>query len=344
MLLASLALLGAVTFVNPQEGSQAVGGQWIEVKTDRANVDRVEFSIDGVLAGVARTAPWRIAHDFGTSLDSHKITAKVFSNGYRTTETATIHTASLTAGEVMNVDLVEVPMRVRAPFVVKAADLALKENGVTQEVRDVRAERGPAHFFFVVDRSLSMGDGKLAAALEAIDKELVLLRPGDTASVVLFNHNVSRARAIAKGEQVASLFRDVEPSGGTSLYDALASIVTRDRTYAFVITDGGDRDSVLSAEEALRRVSNTRTVVEAIVLGSHTGFLQDAAKNTGGEVVRASAATLDGALRDLINDINSRYLLIYQSHGTKRGWRTINITPRKREVAVLKARKGYYAE
>jgi len=344
MFLASLALLGAVTFVNPQEGSQTVGAQWIEVKTDRAGVDRVEFSIDGVLAGVARQAPWRIAHDFGTSLDSHKITAKVYSNGYRTTDTATINTAALTAGEVMNVDLVEVPMRVRSRVALKPADLTLKENGVAQQIRDIRAERGPAHFFFIVDRSLSMGEGKLTATLEAIDKELGSLRPGDTASVVLFNHNVTRARAIEKGEKVASLFRDVEPSGGTSLYDALASIVTRDRTYVFVITDGGDRNSELSAGEALRRVSNTHTVIEAIVLGDRSRFLQDAAKNTGGEIVGASANTIDEALRNLIADINSRYLLIYQSHGTKRGWRTIDIAARSREMAVLKARKGYYAE
>jgi len=189
-----------------------------------------------------------------------------------------------------------------------------------------------------------MGDGKLTAALNAIDSEVHLLRPDDTASIILFNHNVARPRAIARGDKTAQIFGDIVPSGGTSLYDALASIVTSDRTYAIVITDGGDQNSEMSPDEALRRVSNTHTVVEAIVLGSKGDFLPKAANNTGGDVVKADRETLDAALRDLIQEINSRYLLIYQSHGTKRGWRTIDIKGRTREVAILKARKGYFAE
>jgi hypothetical protein len=341
---AAALLFTALKFINPLEHSQVIGQQWVEVTTDAQNVDRVEFTIDGVLAGVARKAPWRIAYDFGTSLGTHKISAKAWMDGYRASEAATVTTAALTAGETLNVDLVEVPMRVHAPAVVKPADVVVKENRVVQEVRDIRPERGPAHFFFVVDRSLSMGDGKLTASLSAIDSELHLLRPDDTASVILFNHNVARPRTIARGEKTAQVFGDIVPSGGTSLFDALASIVTTDRTYAIVITDGGDQNSVMSSEEALRRVSNTRTVVEAIVLGARDNFLPQAANNTGGDVVRASRETVDSALRDLIEEINSRYLLIYQSHGTKRGWRTIDIRGRTREVAILKARKGYFAE
>jgi hypothetical protein len=341
---AAVLLFAALKFVNPLEHSQVIGPQWMEVTTDAQNIDRVEFTVDGALAGVARKAPWRITFDFGTSLGTHKISAKAWMNGYRASESASVTTAALTAGETLNVDLVEVPMRVHSPGIVKPADVVLKENRVMQEVRDIRPERGAGHFFFVVDRSLSMGDGKLTATLQAIDSELHLLRPDDTASIILFNHNVARPRAILRGEKTAEIFGDVVPSGGTSLYDALSSIVTTDRTYAIVITDGGDRNSETSADDALRRISNTRTVVEAIVLGERGSFLQDAANNTGGDVVMANRDTVDSALRGVIEEINSRYLLIYQSHGTKRGWRTIEIKPRRREISILKARKGYFAE
>src|SRR5437764_11621932 len=160
-----------MTFVSPLPGGQAIGPQMIEITTTAINVDRVEFFIDGVLAGVARKPPYRIAHDFGTSLAGHEISATVFSNGYRTAETAKVLTAALAASETMNVDLVEVPMRVRSPRPLRASDLHVKENAVEQTIRDVRADRGPARFVFVVVRSLSMGDGKLAAALRAIEKE-----------------------------------------------------------------------------------------------------------------------------------------------------------------------------
>lgn len=334
----AFSLQGATTFVSPLEGSQAIGPTLLEVTTDAANVDRVEFSVDGVLAGIARTKPYRIVFDFGTSLAARTVTAKVWSNGYKTSETARVITAAMTANDTLNVDLVEVPLRVRSAKTIGAADLRVRENGVDQKIRDVRQERPPAHFAFVVDRSLSMGGGKLEAALAAIRQELRQLRNGDTSSLVLFNHHVAKAQPVAS-------IANVTPSGGTSLRDALASIDTKQRTYAFVITDGGDRNSQLTDEEALRKISGTRTVVNAIVLGdSHATFLDRAAKNTGGAVVKASKETVARELAKLLTDINSRYLLVYQSAGTKRGWRTLDVTAKKRGVEIAASRKGYFAE
>lgn len=338
VVLAAFPMQAATTFVSPLEGSQAIGPMLLEVTTDAANVDRVEFSVDGVLAGVARTKPYRIVFDFGTSLAARTVTAKVWSNGYKTTETASVITAAMTANDTLNVDLVEVPVRVRSAKTVTAADLRVRENGVDQTIRDVRQERPPAHFAFVVDRSLSMGGGRLEAALAAIRQELRQLRKGDTSSVVLFNHHVSKPQPVAS-------IAGVHPSGGTSLRDALASIDTKQRTYAFVITDGGDRNSQLTDEEALRKISGTRTVVNAVVLGnSHAKFLDRAANNTGGAVVKASKETVARELAKLLTDINSRYLLVYQSAGTKRGWRTLHVTAKKRGIAIAASRKGYFAE
>jgi len=340
----TFALAALLTFVQPPPGAQVIGPSYIEVKTDAANVNRVEFTVDGVLAGVARQAPWRIAHDFGTSPAAHTIEAKLFANGYRDVRTATMSTVALTAGESVVVDLVEVPLRLRSSKQVTASDLRIRENGVEQTIRDVKTQRGAAHFVFVVDRSLSMGDGKLAAALRAINENLKMLRPDDTASIVFFNHNVTKARTIARGDS----FAEITPSGGTSLRDAVASIRSPDqkydRTYAIVITDGGDRNSELSDEEALRLISNTHTLIDAIILGDRSSFLDRAAKNTGGSVVRASARSMNDALHDALADINSRYLAVYQSHGTQRGWRTIDVTPRTRGITILAARKGYFAE
>ena len=335
LLLTASAAQGGVTFVAPLGGAQAIGPQILEVTTDAPSVDRVEFSVDGVLAGVARTPPYRIAYDFGMSLAARTITAKVWSNGFTTSESASVTTAAMTANESIDVDLVEVALRVRASRTVKASDLKVRENGVAQTVRDVKPERPPAHFAFVVDRSLSMGGGKLAAALAAIAAAQKQLRPGDTASLVLFNHHVGKPQPVAASP-------DPTPSGGTSLRDALASVASKERTYAIVITDGGDRNSVLSEEDALRRISGTKTIVTAIVLGSsHAKFLDRAAANTGGSVASATKDSLAAALRDALADINSRYLVIYQSSGTKRGWRTIDVRSR---FSIAGARKGYFAE
>ncbi|HEV7428298.1 MAG TPA: Ig-like domain-containing protein [Thermoanaerobaculia bacterium] len=328
-----------VAFVTPQAGAQAIGPMLIEITTSAASVDRVEFSVDGAMVGVARKPPYRIAHDFGTSLSAHAITAKVWSNGFRNSDEVTITTAALTAGETMNIDLVEVPMRVRSAQPLRATDLQVTENGIPQTIRELRAGRGAARFVFIVDRSLSMGEGKLDAALRAITSESPLLRNDDRIELVLFNHNVAKARTIGRGEQLPA----VPTSGGTSLRDALASIATRERTYAIVITDGGDRNSATSESDALHAISNTKMIVDAIVLGDPSRFLRDAARNTGGTLVSADASTLQRALQALIVDINSRYTLDYQSHGNGAGWRAIAITPQRRGIEIVNARKGYYA-
>lgn len=330
-------------FVSPLPGAQLIGPVILEVTTDATGVNRVDFFVDGALAGVARTAPYRITYDFGTSLGAHELTAKVYADGYREVAVANTMGASIAASEQLDVDMVEVPLRARSARPLRASDLRVRENGRVQTIRDVLPQRGAAHFAFVVDRSLSMNDGRLTAALAAIDAARKQLRPDDTASIVTFNHNVAAAQALPKDSSAATRLRDLVPSGGTSLRDAVASIASDDRTYAIVLTDGGDRNSQLGEEEALRRVSGTKTVVEALVLGSPSPFLQKAAANTGGDVVRTSAATLARDLARVIADINSRYLVVYQSSGGARGWRKLLVDSRARGVDVLTARKGYFA-
>jgi len=339
-----LAVVTAITFLAPQEGSQAIGVLPIEITTTTKAVNRVDFYVDGALVGVARNAPYRILHDFGTSLAAHEIVARVYSNNYRSVDSARISTLALTAGETLNVDLVEVPMRVRSPRPLTTSDLSVKENGVEQTLRDVRSDRGPARFVFIVDRSLSMGGGKLEAALRAIDVESKLLRADDRLEVVLFNHNVMPPRAVARGERVEEILGGIPPSGGTSLRDAVSSVSSHERTYAIVITDGGDRNSVTSNDDALRKISGTKLILEALIFGDSSRFLDRAVKNTGGTIARASAATVQRELHRMILDINSRYTVIYQSHGNASGWRAISITPRRRGIEIVNARKGYYAE
>lgn len=344
LFVAVIANAATVTFVSPLDGMQALGPMALEVTTTATNVDRVEFYVDGTLAGVARKPPYRIAYDFGTSPNAHEVSAKVYSNAFRTVDTSRVLTAAITAGETTNVDFVEVPLRIRAPHKLAANELRVTENGVEQTPRELRADRGAARFVFIIDRSLSMGDGRLSAALRAVDEESKLLRSDDRVEVVLFNHNVAKPRLIERGERLARIFGDIPPNGGTSLRDALASAASRERTYAIVISDGGDRNSIASEEESLRRISNTKTVVSAITLGDSSPFLERAAKTTGGSFVRASRETLDRELRRVIEDINSRYTLAYQSHGNGSGWRKVVIASRDRGVEIVNPRKEYFAQ
>lgn len=335
-LLAAVAAHGSVAFIAPQTGAQAIGPQIIEVTTDAVAVDRVEFHVDGVLAGVVRKPPFRIAYDFGTKLTPRTVEARVLSEGYRRTETARVITASLTAGESIDVDLVEVPMRIRSSRVLAASDLRIRENSVEQTIREVQPVRGAAHFAFVVDRSLSMSGGKLEAALKAVSNARKMLRAGDTSSLIVFNHHVGHAGTAG----------DLRPSGGTALRDAVASTIAGDgkRTYIIAITDGGDRNSLLSTEGALQKIAGTKSVVSAVVLGSDSPFLERATRTTGGTLLPAGRDNVGRQVERILEDINSRYTVVYQSNAKARGWRSIEIAPRRRGVQIVSAREGYFAQ
>jgi Mg-chelatase subunit ChlD len=323
----------AITFLSPLAGSQAIGVQPIEVTTTVAAVDRVDFYVDDTLIGTARKPPYRILHDFGTALDAHKVTARVYSNQYRTTTSESVMTAAMSAGETLTIDFVEVPLRVKSSRKLRAEDLRIRENGKEQSIREVRADRGPARFVFVVDRSLSMSGGRLQAALKAIDAEKSQLRRDDRSELVVFNHIVTRDPKLP-----------VTASGGTALRDAVSAVAGNDRTYVIVITDGGDRNSETTEAEALKKISRTRTVVDAIILGDRSPFLEKAAKNTGGTLAHATASTIQRELHKIFLDINSRYTAAYQSNVHTPGWRSIDVSSRRRDTAILNARKGYFSQ
>jgi hypothetical protein len=342
-LLALPAAAASVRFVTPSDGAQVIGATVLEVATDATAIDRVEFFVDGTLVGVVRTPPYRLTYDFGTSLQSRRIVAHVRSQNFQRDDVAEVRTAAI-GGESITVNLVEVPVRIRAPEVVKAKDLTVVEDGVRQTIRNVLVERPPSRFVFLVDRSQSMAEGKLTQALAAIDDALALLRSGDTAQIVFFNHNFGRLEDLPRTARASTLYAAVEPSGGTSLRDAVVSTVTPERTHTIVLTDGGDRNSEIQSEAAIRRVSGANSVFFALVFDRASRFLEAAAQNTGGEITTVTAASVRDAMRTLIEDINSRYTLTYQSSGRKKGWRAIRISSTRSAVKVMKARKGYFSE
>jgi hypothetical protein len=343
VLVAFPAAAASVRFVAPRDGAQVIGVTMLEVAVDVAEVDRVEFFVDGTLVGVVRAAPYRLTYDFGTSLQSHHIVAHVRSQRFQRDDVAEVRTAAV-GGESITVNLVEVPIRIRAPDVVKAKDLTILEDGVRQTVREIITERPPSRFVFLVDRSQSMAEGKLTAALAAIDDALDLLRAGDTAQIIFFNHNFGQLEDLPRTARASALYAAIEPSGGTSLRDAVVSTVIPERTHTIVLTDGDDRNSEIGNEAALRRISGTNSVFFALVFDRASRFLESAAENTGGEIKSVTAATVRAATRELLEDINSRYTITYQSSGRKKGWRTIRIAGVRSAVRVMKARKGYFAE
>lgn len=348
IVLASMAPLSAaaaeIRFVTPLDGAQVFGATLLEVEASGESIDRIELLVDGVLVGVARRAPFRVVHDFGESTVSHSIEAILHHDGFRRSERATISTMPLMTEQSLTIDLVEVPLRIRGPGTPSAKDLIVRENGIDQRILEIAATRGPAHFTFVVDRSLSMGEGRLQSALEAVASILPRLRAGDSASLILFNHRVDRPIDLRTGADLHAA-RELAPSGGTSLREALASIREERSRIIITITDGTDRSSAIDEESALRKIGTSRTTVHALTLGNDaSGFLRKATRQTGGAMVRSRAPSLRTDLQALFDEIDSRHVVIYQSTNSGAGWREISVRSARRSVSTDLARTRYYAK
>jgi hypothetical protein len=338
LVLAGLPALAdeTVRIISPAEGSVVVGESLIEVASDLASIDRVEIRVDGRIAGVLREPPFVLPYDFGSAATPRRIEVTVFGSNYAESARASVTTASLE--DAMTVDWVEVPIALSGRRPPRIEDLRITEDGVEQSIRELKADRGPARFVFVVDRSLSMAGKPIEAALAAIAAAQARLRPGDTSEILLFNHRVARPVAL----------EDVEPeaSGGTALRDALASIRPVGRTIAIVISDGDDRNSFLPAREALEAVAVSDLTVHALAFGGGVGasFLRDVAERTGGSFRRSSPDRVAGDLGAAFDELDARWIAAYQSASTSQGWRSIRVEARDRGARVLSARRGYFAE
>lgn len=346
LLLVASAASAEVRFVSPLEGSQLFGTTAIEVETTENAVDRVELYVDGNLVGVARSKPFRAFHDFGASGSARRLTAVVYSRKFGHVERAEITSLAIRTFDELTVHLVEVPFRAKSKKKLATGDVRLEEDGAAQKILDLRATRSATRFVFVVDRSLSMRGEKLDAAFKAIDRFRARLREDDVASLVLFNHRVSPPLLLERGRSTTSQLRSANASGGTSLRDALLVATSeRRRSVVIVISDGSDRNSAASEEATARQTLNGDSDVHAFVLGdgNATSMMRRLASSSGGRFESTTAANLDERLLDLLADINSRYVAVYQSASTARGWRTIALRGAA-GISVSGARRGYFAQ
>jgi hypothetical protein len=338
LMLAAVPAVAAVEFEQLSAGTWLAGRQAVSVGTDLESVDRVEVRVDGSLIAVLRNAPFIFEYDFGDGSRPHRLRADVHAAGYTIHEAAELTLGSAPFEEAMTVDWVEVPLALSRPP-RDAGSLRVFENDRPVNIRRVEPGRGPTRFVFVIDRSQSMGGGRLEAAMEAVRSVSRRLSPADTADLIMFNHRVGHSYPL-------SAARSETPSGGTALRDALAAIAPDSRTIAIVISDGDDRNSFLDREEALRRIASERMSVYSLVLGRGGAkpFLAELAELTGGRMLSSSPSRLERDLGRLFDEIESRWIASYQSAASDRGWRSIRVEASERGLRVLDARKGYFAQ
>jgi Ca-activated chloride channel family protein len=145
-------------------------------------------------------------------------------------------------------------------------------------------------------------------------------------------------------------------SGTTSLNDALV-LVARDlsgrpgKKAIVVFTDGGDNNSSLTSESAIRRTKSEGVAVYTIAQGEALASarllaqLKTVADGTGGLSFAIKSPSEFRTVFDYISrDLQHGYLLTFRPAPSTERWHPIQVSLRGTRGFTVRAREGYYPE
>jgi VWFA-related protein len=261
LLLAAPAAAFEVRIVRPAPGEPLLGEAEVRAEVTPADtrIERVEFFLDGTLAGTATQAPYRVLVDAGDENREHRVEVVAHAAGGATAR-ASIGTLRLHTDAEIRVDLqqlfVTVEERGRRVTDLTKNDFTVFDQGDPQPI--VTFGRGDIPFTAVllVDSSSSMQGGRLDQALDGARAFFSAMAELDQAKLILFSDHILHETPFTNIQTVLTLgLRGVQAEGGTALNDALYAAVKRletrrGRKVIVLLSDGIDVESVLSIEEA----------------------------------------------------------------------------------------------
>jgi VWFA-related protein len=237
-----------------------------------------------------------------------------------------------------------------------ADDFEVFDNDVRQEIDRLHFEEVPIDVLLVLDNSRSVAGEKLGYLVEAGRAFLDGLRPGDRAGLVGFSSLVHlRADLTDDLGRVRDALETVEPSGSTSLFDALyVSVMLPGRPDArrliLLFSDGLDNTSWLKGT-VTGVVRESDVVVYSVGIKRSDGvterpnneLLESLAEDTGGRLFYAdSSRRLRDVFVQVVQEMKARYLLTYYPQDVPReGWHTLRIRLTKGKGDIV-ARRGYF--
>jgi Ca-activated chloride channel family protein len=265
-----------------------------------------------------------------------------------------------------DVELVSTPVTVtdddgRLVSTLEQRDFDVFEDGVAQPIAMFSKDRRPVSVALVLDASDSMVGTRIDVARAALARFLGdLLAPEDEASLVVFNHEprVAASWTIDRSPLERRL-ADIQPSGGTALYDAVTATLPlfrsrrHQRSAMVLVSDGADTASDMSLMDLRAKLTGSDVFVYAIAIqganmrhatDGNPWALRDVTGSGGGytEVV-AQTSELGAATARIADELNHQYMLGFSPERRVDGrYHTIRVTVRGRTYRV-RSRRGYFA-
>lgn len=234
---------------------------------------------------------------------------------------------------------------------LRAADFTVEEEGTRQSIQAFAAGRFPLSVAVAVDRSFSMSDRTLAAAVTATRAFSERLTPEDQLMIIGIGSVTEVLAPLSNDRAVARrALERLARWGTTPLFDAVIQAVDAvqpapGRRALILLSDGDDRYSEASAADVVAYARQHDVLIYPVSLGETRATVwTDVASVSGGRAYTIrNPRELEPALTEIAEELRGQYLLGYVPAGDGReGWRVIRVRV-NRPGARVRAREGYVA-
>jgi hypothetical protein len=246
-----------------------------------------------------------------------------------------------------------------------AADFALKDSGVQQDIATITSERLPLDVTIVIDH-LAQGEFSGREQHPQVEEIEALLAHDDRVRVVSVGRDIAETAEFAPAGTTAA--GTPSRSDQAAIFDGVAGALMRvtppgRQHLVLVITEGYDAHSFTSAQAltsigersdaqmhvlvAEGRRLKTRTLARApAVLPVRDGLatLVTLARSSGGDVVPIGRMTrsVSKPMKKVFDDVRAGYVLYYTPTGVPdRGWHPLTVTVSRPGQFEVRARPGY---
>jgi len=352
--------LPSARLLSPEPDTYATGEITLRAGADEASlITDVNFLVDGRQVCIVTQPPFECEWDAGSDVKAHQIRA-VFNLPEGGRVARTVRTKGLTFVDKVNVEVVQVTVTVTddsGHFVggIPRSAFKILEDGKPQTITYFASEDVPLELIVAVDISGSMGPS-MPKLKRAVRDFLGAVPSNDAVTLLGFNDNVFALtrKTTDPSERVRAVDR-LAPWGATALYDVILRGIDMlgrqtGRKALVVFTDGEDQGSHVAIEDVERRLQASDVTLYMIAQGR--GISQEYLKRTmqrltvptgGRTFTTESVDTLQGAFKELLDELSNQYLLGYPPTNTKRDdtWREIKVQVDGH--TGIRARQGYRA-
>lgn len=266
--------------------------------------------------------------------------------------------------EIVNLAISVTDREGRAVTGLRKDNLLVIDDGKLQELTFFSNDDVPVSVGIAFDTSESMKGKKIELARSALEKFVQTSHPEDEYFLIAFN---DRSQLLLDhslhGEDIIKQLERAEPSGNTSLYDAVYLGIDRvqngkyERKVLLIITDGQDNKSRYDAKEVLRLERESGVMVYAVGLlngmfikerRNSVYRLDDLTKSTGGQACYPSdLGELENVFEKIALEIRHVYSMGYAPSNLKNdgSWHKLKIRLQKVPAGPgfrIRGRSGYF--